>query len=69
MSFSSREDDAIDGHDAADDDERLPAGEPAEEDVDGGFGGIGGKDDAAGDGGLGVGVGEPGGQRRGGGVD
>ena len=67
--FEQRVDDAVDRHDAAHPNERFPAFVAAEEGVDGGLRGISAEDEAAGDTGLGIGIGEPGGEGRGGRID
>jgi hypothetical protein len=59
--------DAVEGHRDADPDQDLPAGEAAGQGVDGGLGGVGREEHRAGDGRLGVGVRQPGVQRRDGG--
>ena len=55
-------DDAVDGHGAADPDERLPSGIAAEEGVDRGFCRVGAEDEPSGDARGGVGIRQPGGQ-------
>ena len=62
-------DDAVEGHHDAEGDQDFPAGEAAEQGVDRGFGGERRHEDRAGDGGAGVGVGQPCAEGRNGGIE
>jgi hypothetical protein len=67
--FQQRIDDAVEHHPQPGEDQQLLAREATQQGEDGGLGGEGREEDHAARRGLGIGVGQPGGERRRGGVD
>ena len=67
--FHGRIDDAVYGHDDAENDQNIKSGTAPDQGVDSRLGGKGAHEDGTGDGGLAVGIRQPGVQRRNGGIE